>query len=171
MNKKGFTLTEMLLALLLMSIAFVGISGSMVAISTAYERVSLTSEAQILLSTAADEITSDIHNITSVKQLDTDEDGVMETYYYCEDRGVAIRFENSENGIMVVSTDGNKISLLTKATNSQGLYTEIIPEPGSADLLYRDDNGAYHFTLAVKLRDKVLISTPLVLRPMTNKGE
>lgn len=171
MNKKGFTLTEMLLALLLMSIAFVGISGSIVAISTAYERVSLTSEAQILLSTAADEITSDIHNVTSVKEMDVDDDGTPETYYYCEDRGVAIRYENSDKGIMVVSTDGNKISLVTQATNGKGLYTEIIPEPGSTELLYEDEIGAYHFTLAVRTRDKVLISTPLVLRPMTNKGE
>ena len=168
-RRAGFSLSETLLAVLLLSIIFLAATVGVRALYNAYQKITVQAEAQVLLSTAVSEITNDIHGVTQVKKASINPADPSEgsTYqFFTTSRNTFISYGNPDPtqtdeagivGIMVVSGGGQKIALLPDAANTQNLYTKI--ENVSFD------DGIFYCKVSVIRDGKVYDYTELYIRP------
>lgn len=172
-NTKGFTLSEMLMTVLLISLVGMAITGGIVAARNVYQRISLRADAQTLLATTVSALTEDLASVTSC----TDADGkdvvqgedksknvvvdligkdAKNIYLYAGSRGYKMQYKNgtykndTEKAILVVPKmqTGAEIPLLPKKVQTRGLYAYIeslsVTKPQSGD-------GGY-FTLKIQIK-------------------
>ena len=169
-RRAGFSLSETLLAVLLLSIIFLAATVGVRALYNAYQKITVQAEAQVLLSTAVSEITNDIHGVTQVKRTAADPDNPAAGYsyqYYTTARNTFIYYENAASGdtnkgIKVVSgVSGNKVGLLPDAANTQKLYTQI------TGATFDETKGVFSCTVNIyrEGESKLYESTQLFIRP------
>ena len=125
-RRAGFSLSETLLAVLLLAIIFLAATVGVRALYNAYQKITVQAEAQVLLSTAVSEITNDIHGVTQVKNTGS---GYQ---YYTTARNTFIYYDNATadeafKGITVISgVSGNKAALLPDAAFTKSSSISLI---------------------------------------------
>ncbi len=167
-RRAGFSLSETLLAVLLLAIIFLAATVGIRALYNAYQKITVQAEAQVLLSTAVSEITNDIHGVTQVKKIPPaadDPTGATTYQYFTTSRNTFISYGNGGpgKGITVISGGATTktVALLPDAANTQKLYTEI------EDATFDETNGVFSCTVKIyrEGETKVYESTDLFIRP------
>ncbi len=173
-NTEGFTLSEMLMTVLLISLVGMAITGGIVAARNVYQRISLRADAQTLLATTVSALTEDLASVTSCTDADGKDvvqgedksknvvvdlivNGETENIYvYAGSRGYQMQYKNgtykndTEKAILIVPKmqTGAEIPLLPKKVQTRGLYAYIeslsVTKPQSGD-------GGY-FTLKIQIK-------------------
>ena len=128
-NCNGFTLSELLVTILIIILVGITIGGGFTAIHNSYDRISKKAEAEILLSTTAYKIS---HLIRYASEIDQSEDKVYFTdpntgYRICIDN--ANKYEHHIKGIAVRYCSGEQIveshQLLSDDTIGEQLTPKI----------------------------------------------
>lgn len=152
-RRAGFTLAETLITVLLMAIVFMAITGGFVALQRSYKKITQKANAEILLSTAVMEITSDLQNATvyysDSKAFETD------TRKYTIQYGTTLQIsdERPSLGIWVIpypETAGSTLKampLVTDKTNTGDLYTDCTAP------VYDDTTKLFTITVKVYAAD------------------
>lgn len=183
-KKAGFTLAEMLLTVLLLTIVLGGLTSAIAAAVNVYNRVRIRSEAEVLLSTAADAVSADLSTARNIK-LDSDKKTVKS--FFSDLRGyqmtygteeetqyITVNAENPSKGSSNAqnthdsalgssdSSSQNSVSLLTKGAQPMGLYPVL-----SKITLNPDKTLSYSLTIHKK--DGTSITDPMTyyVRPVT----
>lgn len=92
-KKAGFTLAETLLTVLLLTIVLGGLTSAIAAAVNVYNRVRIRSEAEVLLSTAADAVSADLSTARNIK-LDSDGETVIS--FFSDLRGYQMMYHQTE---------------------------------------------------------------------------
>lgn len=168
-NSRGFTLSETLTTVLLLAIVFAGITGGIVAVSDAYQKITVRSEAQTLLSTTVTEISKELREAVNISS----DDGKIS--FYSARRGRYISIQNGTDTVGIVireysdgsETETEEIRLLSEKTETSNLVSLIDPEK-SIQL----ENGVIRFAVYVTAEKdmqsgpaKAIISMDISIRP------
>lgn len=156
----GFTLSETLTTVLLLGIVFAAIGGGIVMLRNSYLAITKKSEAQVLLSTVATQVSADLHNTSDIYTVTTTSGtaSTVETYYFCNNRDMAIQYVSKASGSaaaeplrFIVYGDKEKTpyDLVTSKTNTS-LVAVMVPEDGDNLIKYSDGL----FTFKIKICDK-----------------
>lgn len=134
-SKSGFSLTEMLVTVLLMTIVLSAVTGGIEAARRAYQSVRLKADAQMLLATTITEVSAELER---AKDLQVNSDQSIGEFY-SERRGGYVQFENEKWG----DTDkggwrivGIAITNLNDTGNEHPLVTMVTDDARGADTLY-----------------------------------
>lgn len=166
----GFTLSEMLMTVVLIGLITAAIAGGIVTARNVYHRISRKADAQTLLGTAVSALTEDLSSATSYEVVtgssgnDTNpENGraaAATGTFYSKSRGYRLYYTNGtarnsgKKGIQVVpsGSSGGSVPLLPDKVQTDNLYVYLTDfddenaEPGS-----NEDHG--YFTLEIEVRD------------------
>lgn len=183
-KKAGFTLAEMLLTVLLLTIVLGGLTSAIAAAVNVYNRVRIRSEAEVLLSTAADAVSADLSTARNIK-LDSDKKTVKS--FFSDLRGyqmtygteeetqyITVNAENPSKGSSNAqnthdsapgssdSSSQKTVYLLTKGAQPMGLYPKL-----SAIIL--NGNGTLSYSLTIHKKDGTSITDTMTyyVRPVT----
>lgn len=131
-NEHGFSLTELLATIAIMSLVTLAIAAGSVTAVRVYKQVSIKANAQTLLATSITAMSDEFEHAvvddaesekTEKKAITIDEDK-KGCSFLSEKRGVEIKISNnSTDGIYVYATAS--LPLVTKKTNTYDLYTEV----------------------------------------------
>lgn len=161
LDKKGFTLSELLLVVLILSIIVVVIGGGIVVVKNAYERITLKSEAQVLLSTNITKVTDELR---FASEIDTSDSQIGVPTFTSGNMGYKIYLCNDEsNGIcyscIASQQASKKIPLLTDKTLTSGLVPEVE---------YSYDKGEKAFTANIEIvhNGTVVVSQEINVVPL-----
>ena len=104
-KKAGFTLAETLLTVLLLTIVLGGLTSAIAAAVNVYNRVRIRSEAEVLLSTAADAVSADLSTARNIK---LDSDGETVKNFFSDLRGYQMMYqrETETNYITIEAAGG-----------------------------------------------------------------
>jgi len=156
-SKSGFSLSETLMAVLLLTIIFTGAVGGMIVMSNSYKTISKKSHAFSLMSTTIIQLTSDLKNCVDV---DVDSSNNV-TSFYSTNRNFEASLVNGDNGIALKGTEGSSTSVgdVYVVTNT---YTNIHTEMSGLKL----ENGLFKTTIQViDDSDNVIMEEELVVKP------
>ncbi len=149
----GFSLSELMMTVLLMSIVLSAVGAGVNVIRNCYENITIRSEAQVLMSTTIYTIKSDLREASALSTVSQGTvytwDGVtgsnikdLKFMCYSKDRGYQMYYDNSASaGIMVNGT----LPLVTSKTNSSGLRAEL------KDI--KVSGNVYYFTVRIMKKD------------------
>jgi len=136
-SRKGFTLAETLITIVIMSLAMMLVSSGAVVAHKAMIKAQLKADSQTLLATSVTALNAELVRAAEIKT------SASELTVYSEKRGIYMRFYNDngsfdadgDNAGILVSTsdtaDGTvadgvyTYSLVTQETSSSGLYAQI----------------------------------------------
>ncbi|NLD20515.1 MAG: prepilin-type N-terminal cleavage/methylation domain-containing protein [Clostridiales bacterium] len=148
-EKNGFTLSEMLMTVLIICLVVLLLGGGVYVIKNAYDKVTAKAEAQTIASTAITKLTDEFRYATGISE----NDGHWE--FMSGNMNCVIWFENADSasgkrGILICRRHGGtgeKIQLLTNETMAEGLTPRITYE-------YDEDAGVFNATVRIKYKDK-----------------
>ena len=112
-NQAGFTLGEMLVAVLIMLMASTILVSGIPAAKNAYEKVVLASNAQALLSTTIAALRDELGTATDIKKLTSSDTGTYLSYYSAD--------IGSRSQLFLEETDGKKIIKLREFAQDENL--------------------------------------------------
>ncbi|MCR5097195.1 MAG: prepilin-type N-terminal cleavage/methylation domain-containing protein [Erysipelotrichaceae bacterium] len=172
-NKRGFSLSETLITVLLLGIVLSGISGGIVAAKNAYEKVVMKADGMTLLSTVAVSIEADLStaDLSAARQPKTIEiDDKEYCKFYSGIRGYSMYFFNPglgseyEGQICLMAPGDVVIPVATDKTHTDKLYSVLSEEPGET---FRFENGCFKYKIYVKSKknDKIIVEQEYVIRP------
>ena len=119
-SQKGFSIPEMLMAVLIMTLTLSFIGGGVTVIKDAYLKITIRKEAQILLSTVITAVSKELQCADDVLKLD----GYLN--FYNIDRGYRMSFENKNNNIYIRTEVGDEEKpLITDKIITSGLVPKI----------------------------------------------
>lgn len=118
-SKKGFSISEMLMAVLILTLTLSFLGGGIVVVKAAYEKITLRAEARTLLSTSISAVSNEIQHSQDIKNVDG------HWSFYSTQRGYRIYFDNMDHNIYVKTETGEEIPLLTEKTITSGLIPTI----------------------------------------------
>lgn len=166
LNQKGFSLAELLVTVLLMSLVTTVVAGAASAVLRVYRDITLRADAQTLISTASSAMAKDLYTASLVQKND---DGTVSTFV-CEGAGGVISYENTEDGKIVrsVSTvqdpSGTEGSGSTESEQTQAAATKtenLVADPTrTQDLSLQlvsltadqdPDSGSYVFNYTLRV--------------------
>ena len=154
-SKKGFSLVEMLTAVLLLSLMVGFVGGGVVVVRDAYENITLRAEARTLLSTAITSISTELSQAKDISQESST------CYFYHTGRKYRMSLQNKNGNIYIVSDVGeNSIPLLTKQTLTRGLTPTI------KQLTFDTTSGLFHCSIEIYYNDSVYETQEIYIRPM-----
>lgn len=104
-NRKGFSLTELLAAVLILSMVSAVVAGGIPVAKDAYEKITLSANAQVMLSTAISALRNELGTATQVKVTD---DGGLEY------------FNSSINNYATITCPGNDVIVTWYSKNESG---------------------------------------------------
>ncbi len=159
-NNKGFSLTELLTALLVMGLLACFIGGGVVVVKNAYEKITLKAEAQTLLSTTMTSVMDDLRFATNIEG-----DSIDNLVFDSGSRGYRMSFYdtasdsdtiNDADGICVKPAfdddDGDDdvpLPIVTSKAQTHQLSTAL------TSLTYAEDKQTFTFIIKVyKLSDE-----------------
>lgn len=157
-SNQGFSMSEMLLAVMIIVLTLGIIGGGITVVKDAYEKITLRAESQTLLSTAIVSVSTELRNAEEIyKREETGQ--VSDWSFYSAKRGYRMYFDNENNNIYIktgISSEG--LPLLTEKTITNGLV------PRLEDLTYEEQT----FTYVVKIyyKEEVYAQQEIVVRPM-----
>lgn len=136
-SSKGFSLSEMLVAMLILTLTISIVSGGVVVVKEAYEKITIKADAQVLLSTAVSALSEEFRNAQDMES---------DSFYSPLQGGrVWLESEATDNNIYIVSSDGlGKVPLVTRKTIPKNLKLKL------DSLTYVD--GV--FTCHIEVRDR-----------------
>lgn len=171
---RGFTLSEMLMTVLIICLVVVLLGGGTVVIKNAYDKVTAKAEAQTILSTAVTKLTDEFRYAKVGSPVETTDDGYVK--FYSSLSGCVMWFENgdlsgsdaedtSTTGILKCrkTSDGtDKIQLLTDKTMAEGL-TPVITYS------YLEDKGVFHVIVKIQYKNNAsFVSQDIYIKPVNN---
>lgn len=135
-SRKGFTLTEMLMAVLLLALMTLVIGGGVTVVKDAYEKITLRAEADTLTSTVISAVTGELRTASVIEFSDLPADGAEDSNlkimsFENKDRGYLARFVNqndkNEKSIFIqpCADESKYLPLLTDKTHTSKLKTKI----------------------------------------------
>ena len=183
-KKAGFTLAEMLLTVLLLTIVLGGLTSAIAAAVNVYNRVRIRSEAEVLLSTAADAVSADLSTARNIK-LGSDKKTVKS--FFSDLRGYQMTY-GTETGTHYITVNAENLSkgssntqnahdssagssdsssqktvyLLTKGAQPMGLYPVL-----SKITLNPDKTLSYSLTIHKKDDTSITDTMTYYVRPVT----
>lgn len=157
-SNQGFSVSEMLLAVLIILLTLGVMGGGITVVKDAYQKITLRAEAQTLLSTAIASISTELRNAQEIEKRE--ETGqVSDWSFYSSKRGYRLYFENQGNNIyMKTGVSSLELPLLTDKTITNGLVLRI------EDLTY--ENQIFTYTVKIYYKDEVYAQQKIVVRPM-----
>lgn len=152
-SQKGFSIPEMLMAVLIMTLTLSFIGGGVTVIKDAYLKITIRKEAQILLSTVITAVSRELQYADDIQKAD----GYWN--FYNIERGYRMSFENQNNNIYIKSQVGEEEKpLLTDKLITSGLIPKI------KDLTYI--NQVFTYKIEIYYKDEVLAKQEISVRPM-----
>ena len=163
-RRAGFTLVEMLLTVLLMTIVLGGLTTLITAAVNVYSKVRVRSEADVLLSTAADAVAADL---STARNIQTEQDGTTIDSFYSDSRGCQMKYTTAASGTPYIvieilgsaadssgdgtspdgkTSDSQTVDLLTEGAQPMGLYPVLSGVKLNSD-------GTIQYTLSVHRKD------------------
>lgn len=156
-SSRGVSLSEMLLAMLILSLTISFISGGVMVIKHAYDTITLRAEARTLLSTTILSVTSELQQGANVAEETVD--GTRRLSFYSYKHGCRVFLENKESNIYMITVAGQQeLPLLTNKTITKGFV------PMVEDITY--DNQVFSYTLAIYYRGEVYETQQIYVRPI-----
>lgn len=151
-SEEGFTLSEILMTVVLIGLITMAMAGGIVAAKNVYQRISLRADAQTLLATTVSAVTEDLSSVSSCDALQSSGSSQTEAaliqrgnpvepaaFFYAESRGYRMQYRNGiyGNGASGNGTSGTGASGGNTGTEAQkGI--QVVPkdnEGGSIPLL------------------------------------
>lgn len=131
-NEHGFSLTELLAVIAIMSLVTLAIAAGAVTAVRVYKQVSIKANAQTLLATSitamSDEfehaVVDDAESEKTEKKAITIDGDKKGCSFLSEKRGVEIKISNNSTDGIYVNAQAS-LPLVTKKTNTYDLYTEV----------------------------------------------
>lgn len=138
-SKKGMTLSETLIAVLLMSLVTLAITAGVTAGMRVYNRIKVKSEAQTLLSTNVAALSEYFENQYVISKPESSETADIRSFSE-ESNTVLHIYNNGKQGIYVAYLDGNTVNqdddkkaetdvddqpLISDKSNTSGLYAKL----------------------------------------------
>ena len=168
-NEKGFSLSEMLMAVLVVVLIASFVGGGTVVVKNSYERITLKAEAQTLLSTTMTAVMDDFRFAKEIAEGDTEVTDALGTITFDSlSRGYRMAFvadtsADHSQGICVraVGTE-NILPVVTWETMTDRLYTEMTA------LSYDASSESFSVTIAVKKKsdNAVIESRTQIVKPV-----
>lgn len=123
-DKSGFSISEMLMVVMILALIIVVLGSGVMVVKNAYEKITLKAEAQTLLSTTIAKVSDEFRYS---RYIDDDETPVK---FASGNLGYKIWFENGhgadgKKGILVCNGTGTSVQLLTDKTMTDGLTPSI----------------------------------------------
>lgn len=157
-SQQGFSVSEMLLAVLLIGLILSFIGGGIAVVKNAYQRITLRAEAQTLLSTVITSVSAELRYADEIEKIEEANQNSNWSFYSTK-RGYRIYFENKNDNIYInteVSTAW--VPLLTEKTITQGLVPKLL------DLKYEE--GVFTYTIKIYYENDVYAEQEINVRPM-----
>lgn len=123
-NNKGFTISEMLISLLVISLIVVILGGGIVVVQKTYKEINLKAEGEVLMSTAATKIIDEMRFAKKIEMSEVGFEAPLPTFE-SDSYGGRIFFTSENDGIKINTIDGQKIPLLTDKTMTSGLVPSV----------------------------------------------
>lgn len=161
-SQHGFSLSEMMLAVLIIALTMGFIGGGITVVKDAYLRITLRAEAQTLLSTAVSAISVELRNADEIQeQISESGESTYWTFYNVQ-RGYRIYFENTQKNICIrtVEDSTSLIPLLTNQTKTNGLVPKI------EELKYENQVFTYVIRIYDQDEKKIYAEQTINVRPM-----
>ena len=165
-NKRGFSISEMLMVVMILSLIIVMLGSGVMVVKNSYEKITLKAEAQTLLSTAISKVSDEFR---FAKYINADDDPKA-AKFVSGNLGYEIWLgngdeSNGQKGILICANAGASVQLLTDKTMTNRLTPSI---------KYAYDKDANLFTatitIATKDNDKFL-EQEIKVKPINNRKE
>ncbi|HIS62459.1 MAG TPA: prepilin-type N-terminal cleavage/methylation domain-containing protein [Candidatus Scybalomonas excrementigallinarum] len=156
-SDQGFTLVEMVLALFILSLIVTVIGGGVTVVKSAYEKITLQAEAQVLVSTFVTAINDELRQAEHIEQKESNHEQYW-SFYHAK-KGYRMYFVNKNNNIYYkteIST--NERPLVSDKTITNGLLPQI------EDLTY--ENHVFTYTLRIYYNGQVYEEQEISIRPL-----
>ncbi|MDD3218403.1 MAG: prepilin-type N-terminal cleavage/methylation domain-containing protein [Lachnospiraceae bacterium] len=168
-SQKGFTLSEMLMSVLVMLLATLIIAGGVTAVRSAYINITLKADAQTLLSTTISAMEDDLRYAQNIN-ISNIEDGTTTVAFDSPSRGYNMYFLNDDSeGILIANTQSTAtVPLVTDKAMANNLFSKFESE-GAA--IYNPEDNIFTLTIKVcnkKDSDKVLAEQQLSIKPINS---
>lgn len=157
-SQQGFSVSEMLMAVLVIMLTLSFIGGGITVIKDAYIRITLRAEAQTLLSTVITSVSNELRNTSEIQKIEETSGNSYWSFYNFE-RGYRMYFENKNDNIYIkTEVLSEEIPLLTQKTITKGLVPKL------EDLTY--ENQVFTYTIKIYYKDEVYAEQEISIRPM-----
>ena len=157
-SQQGFSVSEMLMAVLIIALTLSFIGGGITVIKDAYLKITLRAEAQTLLSTVITAVSSEFRNADEIRKIEGDGENNYWSFYSFE-RGYRMYFENKDNNIYIkTEVLSEDVPLLTQKTITNGLVPKL------EDLTY--ENQVFTYTIKIYYKNEVYAEQEISVRPM-----
>lgn len=162
-SQKGFSLSEMLLAVLIISLTACFIGGGITVIKDAYLKITVKAEAQTLLSTTVSAISLELRNADDIEEQRTETNENTSYTFYNVQRGYRISLENfNENIYIRAEGEDSLFPLLTEQTKTNGLVPKL------ENLSY--ENNVFSYKVSIYYKDKKLVDQVIYIRPVNSSN-
>ncbi|MBO8464215.1 MAG: prepilin-type N-terminal cleavage/methylation domain-containing protein [Firmicutes bacterium] len=158
----GFTLTEMLVTLLLLSMTLLCIGGGVVVAKNSYDTISRKSEAQLLLSTTILSVTEELRNATNIQERTVEHNTVIS--FFQQQRGYQMYFRNTtssgkkDNIYIAPVGNSGQLPLINEKVSSDSLYPQI------ENMTY--ENGIFSCTISIFYYEEPFLTQVINVRPL-----
>lgn len=157
-SQQGFSVVEMLMAILILILTLSFIGGGVTVIKDAYLKITLRTEAHTLLSTIITAVSNELQSANDVKKIEEARENTYWSFYNLE-RGYRIHFENKNNNIYIkTEVSSEELPLLTEKTITNGLVPKI------EDLTY--ENEVFTYTIKIYYKNEVYAEQEISIRPI-----
>nr|WP_307990996.1 hypothetical protein [uncultured Niameybacter sp.] len=157
-SQQGFSVVEMLMAILILILTLSFIGGGVTVIKDAYLKITLRTEAHTLLSTIITAVSNELQSANDVKKIEEARENTYWSFYNLE-RGYRMHFENKNNNIYIkTEVSSEELPLLTEKTITNGLVPKI------EDLTY--ENEVFTYTIKIYYKNEVYAEQEISIRPI-----
>lgn len=159
-SKHGFSLVEMLTAVLILALMLSFLGGGIVVVKNAYENITLKAEARTLLSTAITSISTELQQAKDIQN----KVGTNGTYisFYNTGREYRMSLQNKNDNIYIVPDVGTEtIPLLTDKT----ITNELIPY--LTELEY--DGNTFRCIVTINYKGNIYEKQEIYIRPINEQ--
>lgn len=157
-SQQGFSVSEMLMAVLIIALTLSFIGGGITVIKDAYMKITLRAEAQTLLSTVITVVSSELQNADEVQKVGENGENSYWSFYSFE-RGYRMYFENKKDNIYIkTEVLSEEFPLLTEKTITSGLVPKL------EALTY--ENQVFTYTIKIYYKNQVYAEQEISVRPM-----
>lgn len=150
-TQQGFSVVEMLMAVLILGLTFSFIGGGVTVIKDAYQKITLRTEAQTLLSTLITAVSNELQSAKDVNKSNLS--------FYNTERGYRMYFENQDDNIYIkTEVASQELPILTQKAITNGLVPKI------ENLTYNDP--IINYTIKIYYKDEVYAAQEISVRPI-----